>query len=110
MLIPIRHENMTARRWPVVTLALIVLNTLAFLATNSTIEQQGGQLGKVRAHILMLAASHPDLKMPDDAQQMVTGFREHNPGLWKELQHPNREVADDAVVTVIRFSEIRPTA
>ena len=95
MLIPIRHENMTARRWPVVTLALIVINTLAFLATNSTIEQQGGQLGKVRAHILMLAASHPDLKMPEDAQQIVAGFREHNPGLWKELQHPNREVADE---------------
>src|SRR5438105_3141425 len=94
MLIPIRHENMTARRWPVVTLALIVINTVAFLATNSTIEQQGGQLGQVRAHILMLAASHPDLKLPDDAQQMVTTFREHNPGLWKELEHPNREVAD----------------
>jgi len=25
MLIPIKHENMTARRWPVVTLALIAI-------------------------------------------------------------------------------------
>jgi membrane associated rhomboid family serine protease len=94
MLIPIRHENMSARRWPVVTLALIVINTVAFLATNSTTEQQGAQLGQVRAHILMLSASHPDVKMPDNVQQMVTTFREHNPGLWKELEHPNREIAD----------------
>ncbi len=94
MLIPIGHENMKARRWPVITLALIVLNTVAFLGTKATIEQQGGQLGQVRAHILMLAASHPDVKMADDVQNMVTTFRDHNPGLWKELQHPNREIAD----------------
>ena len=94
MLLPIRHENMTARRWPVVTLTLIVLNTLAFLLTHSTIEKQAADLGPVKAHILMLAASHPELKMPEDARQFVTTFREHNPGLWKELQHPSRQLAD----------------
>jgi hypothetical protein len=29
MLIPLRHENMEGRRWPVVTFALIALNVLA---------------------------------------------------------------------------------
>ena len=60
MLIPIRHENMSARRWPVVTLALIVINTIAFLATHDKLTQQGPELGKVKAHILILAAAHPD--------------------------------------------------
>src|SRR2546430_7994788 len=35
MLIPLRHENMEGRRWPVVTFALIALNLLIFLGTRS---------------------------------------------------------------------------
>jgi membrane associated rhomboid family serine protease len=108
MLLPIRHENMTARRWPVVTLTLIVLNTVAFLLTHSTIERQAAQLGPVKAHILMLAASHPELKMPEDAQQLVTTFREHNPGLWKELEHPNRELADGFDVRMRLMEDAEP--
>jgi hypothetical protein len=37
MLIPIKHENMEARRWPVVTLALIAINVLVFLFTMSAV-------------------------------------------------------------------------
>jgi len=37
-MIPIRHENMTARRWPVVTLSLIVINVVVFLFTISAID------------------------------------------------------------------------
>jgi membrane associated rhomboid family serine protease len=94
MLIPIRHENMAARRWPVVTLTLIVLNAVVFLLTHSAVENQSAQLGQVKAHILMLAAAHPELKMPEEVQKFVATFREHNSGLWKELEHPNRGVAD----------------
>jgi hypothetical protein len=61
MLLPIKHENMSARRLPVVTLALIAINVLVFLGTYSTIEEQAPQLGKARAHILLLAAAHPEL-------------------------------------------------
>lgn len=31
MLIPLRHENMEGRRWPVITFTLIVLNILISL-------------------------------------------------------------------------------
>lgn len=92
MLIPIRHENMTARRWPVITLALIVLNTVVFLGTNSTIEDQAAQLGPVKARILSLAAQHPDLTMPADVQEFVTTVREHQPAAWKEFQHPSNQL------------------
>jgi len=40
MLIPLRHENMEGRRWPVVTFALIALNVVVFLGTHWTIEAQ----------------------------------------------------------------------
>jgi len=96
MLIPIRHENMSARRWPVITLGLIVLNTVAFVLTTSTIQQQGAVLGRVKAQVLIMAASHPGLKMPDEVQQFVTTFRDHNPEDWKELQHPSRELTEYA--------------
>jgi hypothetical protein len=37
MLIPIRHENMSARRRPIVTFALIAINVTAFLATHDSV-------------------------------------------------------------------------
>ena len=40
MLIPLRHENMEGRRWPVVTFVLIALNILVFLCTHWKMEEQ----------------------------------------------------------------------
>ena len=94
MLIPIGHERMSARRLPIITLALIVMNVGAFLATHDTIEKQSSELGEVKKHILILASMHPDLTMPDDAQQFVNAFREHNEKVWARLQDGNREVID----------------
>jgi len=68
MLIPLRHENMEGRRWPVVTFALIALNLLIFLGTHWKIEAQEPERIEVRTHVLVLAATHPDLKMPEDVQ------------------------------------------
>lgn len=96
MLIPIRHENMSARRWPVVTLTLIAVNVLAFVLTNSAIQEQDAALAKAKVQLLMLAATHPQLNIPPDAQQLVTTFREHNPDAWKQLQHPSQELTDFA--------------
>jgi hypothetical protein len=39
LLIPLRHENMEGRRWPVVTFTLIALNVLIFLGTHWKIEE-----------------------------------------------------------------------
>jgi membrane associated rhomboid family serine protease len=94
MFIPLRHERMHGRRWPVVTLGLIALNLFVFLGTHWQIEQQAPESGTVRAHILMLAAAHPELHMPDGVEAWVTRFREKNPSLWKQLQNGNREVED----------------
>ena len=94
MLIPIGHERMSARRLPIITLALIIINVGAFLLTHDTIEKQGSELGEVKKHILILAAMHPDLSIPDDVQQFVNSFREHNERVWAHLQDGNRKVID----------------
>jgi hypothetical protein len=44
MLVPIGHENMSARRWPVITLGLILLNFGVFLSTHWVMETQGYRL------------------------------------------------------------------
>jgi membrane associated rhomboid family serine protease len=94
MLIPIGHENMQARRWPIITIGLIVLNTLIFVVTNSTMEQQRPELGSTKAHIILLAAMHPELTIPLQSQQLVDDFKADNPIEWEHLQSQNRDVFD----------------
>ena len=95
MLIPVQHENMSARRWPVITIGLILLNFVIFLDTHWVMEKQGSQLWQVREHILVLAAMHPQLLLTPDVQEWVADFRKHDPDDWAEMQKPNSEVLDD---------------
>jgi membrane associated rhomboid family serine protease len=92
MLIPIKHENMEARRWPVVTLTLIAINVAVFLFTISAIGDEAPQLGEVKADILILAALHPELKVQSASQHLVDGFKQSHPDQWKQVQNPNRDV------------------
>src|SRR6266568_1710357 len=103
MLIPIKHENMEARRWPVVTLALIAINVAVFLFTMSAIDDEAPQLGEVKSHILILAALHPELKMQSASQHLVDGFKQSHPGQWKQVQNPYRDVinAYDAKIRMV---------
>jgi membrane associated rhomboid family serine protease len=94
MLIPLRHENMQGRRWPIITFGIIALNIIVFLGTHWTIGRQEPELGQVKIHLLLLAAAHPELKIPDKAQEFVNSIRTRNAALWKEAQNPNRDVYD----------------
>ena len=94
MLIPLRHENMQGRRWPVITFGIIALNVIIFLGTHSTIETQGHELGQVKIHLVLLAAMHPELKIPEKAQEFVTSIQTKNAALWKEAKRENRDVFD----------------
>ena len=95
MLIPIRHENMTSRRWPVVTLAIIAINTLVFLLTMSSMHEGTPQLSEVKSHIILLAALHPELKLQPESQRLVDDFKQDQPEQWKYAQDPFREDIDD---------------
>jgi membrane associated rhomboid family serine protease len=92
--LPLRHESMEGRRWPVISIALVVLNLLIFLGTHGRIEQENPQRGQTRSHILMLAAMHPELTMSPDAQELVTSFQRDYPAAWANAKSGNREVED----------------
>src|SRR5882724_7777403 len=94
MLIPIRHENMATRRLPVVTIGLIVINVVVFLATNSSMQEEAPKLGKAKAHILLLAAMHPELKTTPQAQKIVDNFSKQYPENWQKISSPNHDVID----------------
>jgi membrane associated rhomboid family serine protease len=103
MLLPIGHENMTARRWPVITLALIAINVGVFLLTSSAIEEEAPQLTQTRSHILILAAQHPELTLQPEAQRLVDDFKKSDPATWAQIQNPYRDVisAYDAKVKLM---------
>jgi len=94
MLIPLGHENMEGRRWPVISVALVLLNVGIFLATRGQIHQENPQRTEVRAHLLILAATHPELSLPPNVEALVTKFKSTNPGTWKEAQSETRDLAD----------------
>jgi membrane associated rhomboid family serine protease len=94
MLIPLRHENMRGRRWPVITFGIIALNIVIFLCTHGTIDRQEPELGQVKVHLVLLAAMHPELKIPEKAEKFVSSVQNKNAALWKEAKNPGRSVFD----------------
>ena len=82
LLLPIKHENMAARRWPVVTLALIAINTVVFLFTTFATTDNSDQRREVTVEIILLAAEHPELKMQPEAQRVVDGLKKNDPTAW----------------------------
>jgi len=83
---------MEGRRWPVVTFALIALNILVFLGTHWKIEEQQPERIEVRTRILVLAATHPDLKMPADVEKFVNEVKSKAPEeAWKKLASRSRK-------------------
>jgi len=94
MFLPLGHENLEGRRWPVISIALVVLNLGIFLATRGQIDNENPQRTEVRAHIIILAATHPELTLPANVEDMITKFKKDNPGTWNEAQSETRDIAD----------------
>jgi membrane associated rhomboid family serine protease len=94
MLIPLKHEQMSARRWPLITFLLIAINTIVFVGTSSTLEEKSSEMAQTKLHLLILAASRPELSMPEDARTFTEKIKESKPGIWKQLADRNRQVED----------------
>src|SRR5437764_5707072 len=94
MLIPIGHEGTTARRWPIITFALIALNVICFLPSYSTMQDELQKMMPIKAHILLMAATHPELTLAPEAQQLVDDFKNRDPFTWAQATQPNRDIAD----------------
>jgi membrane associated rhomboid family serine protease len=94
MLIPLKHEQMSARRWPYVTFALIALNVIAFILTDSAIDDQQRIIAPTKLHLLVLAGTHPELQLSGEPQTFVEKMKASRPELWKEIQDPHRRALD----------------
>jgi len=94
MLIPLRHESMEGRRWPIVTITLLSLNILIFLGTHWKIDEQTQQAVPVKTHVILLSAMHPELKKGDAVQEYVDAIQARNPRIWERLRDPNRQLED----------------
>jgi membrane associated rhomboid family serine protease len=92
VLIPLRHENMQGRRWPIITFALIGLNVAIFLLTHWTIQAQLPKRGENRVHLLILAGTHPELKTTPEAAEFIDRIKQKSPSLWKQIASPSRNL------------------
>jgi membrane associated rhomboid family serine protease len=89
MLIPLRHGQMSARRWPVVTFALIAINVVAFVATTGVIDRDSTKAEDLIVRLVILAAAHPEVQRSPLAEKFLTGFQHDNPEVWAEVStHP----------------------
>ncbi len=104
MLIPIGHENMSARRWPIITAGLIVINVVVFLFTYFNMEDQQRAVAPARAHMLILAAMHPELRVRPENQQWITAFQKSNSRTWDMIKDPNHKIIDgwDAKIRLVQ--------
>lgn len=86
MLIPVTHENMRGRRWPYVTIAIILLNFLVFFGTHWKMEDERQNLVAVKVHILLMAATRPEVHMTPEVQDLVESFQRDNPKGFQQLK------------------------
>jgi len=86
---------MSTRRWPVVTLALILVNFAIFVCTYRKMEKQDSELWNVRKHILILAARHPSLILTPETGYFVHKFQTQFPDDWIELPSENSSARDE---------------
>lgn len=90
MLLPLRHENMEGRRWPVITIGLIALNVVIFLGTHWAMDQQTADEVPVRKQILLLSAAQPDLQINDEEISWWVATVRSNPRVWQLIQRQGR--------------------
>lgn len=94
MLIPLRHENMSGRRWPIVTFALIGLNVAVFLFTHWKIEAEQPKRAEARLHLLILAATHPELKTTSESSEFIEHVKKASGPAWDRVANPSRSLQD----------------
>jgi membrane associated rhomboid family serine protease len=94
MLIPVAHENLRGRRWPYVTIAIIVLNFLVFFFTIGPMNREQARIGTAQLHILLFNARFPDAEMTPEALHMVSAFKSEHAPVYAELASKDRDVFD----------------
>jgi len=71
VLLPYSHEDMRARRWPVITIGLAAINVAVFVATWSVERKLEPQIAESAEHIGTLWDRHPSLQLPPKIEHAV---------------------------------------
>ncbi|MBN1611706.1 MAG: rhomboid family intramembrane serine protease [Polyangiaceae bacterium] len=71
MIFPISHDESTVRRWPWITLAILVLNVGVFVATHSRMQAEDERASKAAAAALEYYVQHSYLAAPADLRALV---------------------------------------
>ena len=95
MLIPYGHDDLRGRRWPWVTIALVALNLVAFLATKDRMQQESVQAAHYRVETILIVASHPDVHLTAEQEKFVKIIRTQNPELMDEFKSNSHEAAGE---------------
>jgi membrane associated rhomboid family serine protease len=96
MIIPLSHENLRGRRWPWITIGLIILNAIIFLCTNGRMEQQMAETSQVERRILFLSAQYPDAQLTPAAKDLIAAIRLQYPDQYHQLVAKFQDEADQA--------------
>lgn len=94
LLFPTGHDSLEGRRWPYVTIAVIILNAIAFAASYNSINRDSEELWVTKLRILMLEADHGYVEKTPEVQQMIDEFKSGQPKLWARIDDPQRPPQD----------------
>jgi membrane associated rhomboid family serine protease len=90
VIIPLSHESLRGRRWPVITIGIIAINVIVFLFTIGPMQRQLAETNQIQIHILILNGMFPDIPVTPEANELVQEFKLDHPDLAKQLADPNR--------------------
>jgi hypothetical protein len=93
MLIPYGHDDLRGRRWPWVTIALVALNLVIFLATKDRMQEETIHTVHYYEETILLVASHPDVHLSASQQKIVDRIRASNPGAFDEIKSESKQEA-----------------
>jgi membrane associated rhomboid family serine protease len=96
LILPIAHENLRGRRWPWITVAIIAINFIVFLATIGPMQQQMAEMGPIELHILILSSRYPNLRMSQDASELVQAFKTDHADIYGQMGAADRTEFVDA--------------
>jgi membrane associated rhomboid family serine protease len=85
---------MSGRRWPIITFALIGLNVAIFLFTHWNIEAEQPKRAETRMHLLLLAATHPELRTTLESSEFIERVKKASGPAWDRVANPSRSLQD----------------
>jgi len=95
MFIPVGHENLQGRRWPYVTIALIVVSVVVFLFTHGQIADEDKELSEAKTRTMLLAIWHPEVERPPKVQQLLDMFQRSYPKYYQLYSSERRKPESD---------------